>query len=675
MILNKDKRSFNWDSFLLMGGVTMEDHPEGKLVTWPADGKGMMILRREGNLIGGLDWSGAESIVTEITGLEEFDPSLMLIFMKEGQRMPATFVNEGALPGLRVPVAFELKYLDSNTMFTDGVPGRLKQVVMGKGTTLSEVSSFMIMSKKCFKDQKMILHDVCLVDSPLRSSIESGKLVDELGQWKPRTWEGKTASREEMVSALNQELAQAQKEPSGLGEGFSRFGGNLAVRYEAAGFFRTVKDGGRWYLADPDGYQFISTGVDLCSPYSQGKIDGLEHLFDALPDPEKYAPAYEGGEKQRPGRYVSLMTSNLMDAFGDSWYEKWARLTGARMDRWGFNTVGNWSEKEFIEQVKKPYVWPLAGFPTTDKKIFRDFPDVFSEEYRENSEKFASQLEDFAGDPLMIGYFLRNEPEWAFVQNLHIAEKVLENPESTVCKDRFIEKLRAKYGTIDALNGAWEKDYKDFADLRAPQKGVADFSEQCRKDLEDFSREMIREYVKVPSLACRAVDPQHMNLGMRYSQLVDPILLEGSEYFDIFSLNGYQESPYEEVQKAGEITGKPVLIGEFHFGAPDAGMLSAGIISVRTQKDRGLAYRAYFEGGLKSPYFVGAHYFILNDQAVLGRFDGENMNNGLVDVCSRPYAACVAEMARFNKNIYGHADGSIAPENPEVNRIPRLMGF
>ncbi|MBQ6498774.1 MAG: hypothetical protein IJI48_02625, partial [Ruminococcus sp.] len=38
------------------------------------------------------------------------------------------------------------------------------------------------------------------------------------------------------------------------------------------------------------------------------------------------------------------------------------------------------------------------------------------------------------------------------------------------------------------------------------------------------------------------------------------------------------------VQKAGELTGKPIMIGEFHFGAPDAGMLAAAICSVATQE-------------------------------------------------------------------------------------------
>jgi hypothetical protein len=78
---------------------------------------------------------------------------------------------------------------------------------------------------------------------------------------------------------------------------------------------------------------------------------------------------------------------------------------------------------------------------------------------------------------------------------------------------------------------------------------------------------------------------------------------------------------------------------------------------------------------MDSPFFVGAHYFILNDQAVLGRFDGENMQIGFVDVCNKPYGDFVQEVARVNREIYDIADGKRTKPPNKVNRIPRLMGF
>ena len=67
-----------------------------------------------------------------------------------------------------------------------------------------------------------------------------------------------------------------------------------------------------------------------------------------------------------------------------------------------------------------PYVTSLPEFPTTKQNIFRDFPDVFNEEYEETAKKNAQELAHIvpAHYSWMIGYFLRNEPSWAFVCNL-----------------------------------------------------------------------------------------------------------------------------------------------------------------------------------------------------------------------------------------------------------------
>ena len=43
-------------------------------------------------------------------------------------------------------------------------------------------------------------------------------------------------------------------------EGFSRWGGWKERRVDATGFFRTHHDGTRWWLVDPDGHLFWSSG-------------------------------------------------------------------------------------------------------------------------------------------------------------------------------------------------------------------------------------------------------------------------------------------------------------------------------------------------------------------------------------------------------------------------------
>lgn len=109
----------------------------------------------------------------------------------------------------------------------------------------------------------------------------------------------------------------------------------------------------------------------------------------------------------------------------------------------GINSQGNFPGLGVNDgNSKMAYVRELPGFPVTDTLIFRDFPDVLSPEYRERSEVYAGQLEEWKEDPWLIGYFLRNEPEFNFVENLAIADEVLRNPAQTYCRRGLIAFLQ-----------------------------------------------------------------------------------------------------------------------------------------------------------------------------------------------------------------------------------------
>lgn len=98
------------------------------------------------------------------------------------------------------------------------------------------------------------------------------------------------------------------------------------------------------------------------------------------------------------------------------------------------------------------------------------------------------------------------------------------------------------------------------------------------------------------------------------------------------------------------------MIGEFHFGALDTGLSATGLEGVLTQKDRGKAYRYYCERVAAHPNGVGCHYFQCYDQFVLGRFDGENYNIGLFDICSRPYQDMASYVKQCSEAMYEIAD-------------------
>ena len=119
---------------------------------------------------------------------------------------------------------------------------------------------------------------------------------------------------------------------------------------------------------------------------------------------------------------------------------------------------------------------------------------------------------------------------------------------------------------------------KSFDDFYEPKKEVSGWSKEAKADLKDFSKKMLRTYVEIPSRECREIDPNHMILGMRWAWISDPDLVTGWENFDVFSINCYAVDPASAIQNVVDLgVDLPVMIGEFHFGALDAGLTATGL--------------------------------------------------------------------------------------------------
>ena len=249
----------------------------------------------------------------------------------------------------------------------------------------------------------------------------------------------------------------------------------------------------------------------------------------------------------------------------------------------------------------------------------------------------------------------------------------MAHPKHLATKDYIVGELRAQYAGIDALNAAWGSSFASFDDLYTPFE-AADIGQRALDDLIPACKEMLRRYIRIPSEAARRVDPHHLNLVIRYAWLSSPILACGCEYTDIFSFNCYDLDPLPMIEDFSSLTNKPVMIGEFHFGALDRGMDATGLRGVASQAERGRAYRRYMHRAASHPMCLGAHYFILYDQAYLGRFDGENYQIGALDVCSHPYSEFIDGIVKAHSEIYEVADGSL-PVTEELAQEIEAIAF
>jgi hypothetical protein len=606
------------------------------------------------------------------------DGFYLLVFMlalQEAESGPKMEFQFGLLAQCQARLRMPLTAASQNQWLFEREGALLKPMVWGDRVDLSRVDRLTIKVYRKFEGPvRFCMTPLLLSDSEpekLRAPLlPRGILLDELGQSTLRDWDGKTRSADDLDSILESQLAGASD--AQRPESFSRWGGmsakNVPDLGAATGFFRVARDDRRWWLVDPDGRPFWSAGVDCVTHEAGTKIDGIESALAWLPKPNgEYAAAF--GRRGRD--FFNPLAANLIRAFGpNDWETNWGKIAMSHFRRIGFNTVGNWSHWQIASAVGVPYVRPLTFEARSLKLVYREFPDVFDPEYLAAAARYAEQLRETVNDPALLGYFLMNEPNWGF-GNQTPAEGMLFNTETCACRDELAKHLKSKYADDAALSSAWKMP-ATFQRI-ARGKWTKDLTNEARADLRSFSTMMVDRLFADLTDACRKVDPNHMNLGSRYYTVPPEWALSGMKRFDVFSMNCYaKQVPGKDIAHIAEVTGRPTVIGEFHFGALDVGLPASGIGRVKDQAARGAAYRFYVEQAAADPNCVGVHYFTLYDENALGRFDGENYNIGFLDVCNRPYEELARAARLTHERLYQVANGKASPFSDAPEYLTKL---
>ncbi len=308
-------------------------------------------------------------------------------------------------------------------------------------------------------------------------------------------------------------------------------------------------------------------------------------------------------------------------------------LVSQRMSAWGFNTVGNWSWFRVSEEAdRKVYVVTFRA-PRAEPS-YLGMPDVYSEDFARRADEAARpQCASLKDDPWLLGYFIGNEPAWPDRES-EVVDMFLDGPDTATKA-----KLQAFLAAGDT-----------------PQRRV------------EFVYGMFERYLALIGDAIKRYDPNHLNLGIRFGGSPPEGVMRLGRSFDVCSINVYEYEPTAQLQRVYEATGRPIMIGEFHFGVPADG-LGAGLVQTADQVERGKGYRYYVEQAAALPCFVGAHWFQWTDEPVLGRFDGENYNIGLVDVTNRPYVELIEAAKATHKHLHDVHAGKAAPfdERPKAS--------
>jgi hypothetical protein len=429
----------------------------------------------------------------------------------------------------------------------------------------------------------IIILSVLTISAAMQIHAETAHIAGKDGNWEPK--EVRTVSELKGFTRVSDVK-------------LSRFGGLAGRKIEATGFFHTKKIDNQWWLVDPDGCLFISVG--LCS-INHGAVD----------------------------------REKLPVKFGNE--ENWAIQTGRMLKKYGFNTLGCWSDWQTFRPTpqRMPYT-PRWNFMATykgrrdKKKGQRGYPNlcmpVFDPEFEEFCERHARQLAATQDDPWLLGHFSDNE--------LPFRPDALTNylalPES-------------------------DTGHKAARQWWLARSGEFGSREITAEDQAAFLEYLARRYYSIVSRAIKKYDSNHLYLGSRiHGRTIRPPVFRGSKgLVDVMSVNYYHRwsAEQERLSTWVECSGAPFIVSEWYAQSlekPDTNASGAGF-RVKTDMDRGLFYQNFTLGLLQNPGCVGWHWFKYGG-------DGSGFHKGIVSREYEPHTDILKLMEEVNRQIYPLAE-------------------
>ena len=488
--------------------------------------------------------------------------------------------------------------------------------------------------------------------------------IDKYGQFKYAEWPGKVHSDKDLQKAREAEEKDLAAHPGPTDR--SKYGGWLnGPKYEGTGHFRVEKIDGKWWMIDPEGYLFWSHGVVRVShscavtPLEGKNIPNRCHYFEDLPEAgSEFAPFYRTHDALLKPYYTArgidstydFSSANLYRKYGQNYLEAFGDICHRRLRSWGLNTIANSSDKEICLMDRTPYTDRLevVSEPIAGTSGWWPVMDPFDPSFTASVEKQLIDRKQEVEDPWCLGFFVDNEIHWG--NDTYLAEVVLKCPATQKAKQQFVKDLQAKYKTVKALNQAWGSSFASWNALLENRDAVK-ADDRNREDFAAFNESLIHAYYRNIRAAFDKLAPGLLYMGCRFAgRLPERNVRISEQYCDVISVNWYSYTTGGV--RLPEGIDKPIMIGEYHFGAMDRGQFHGSLVDVETQKNRGDAYVRYVESALRHPQIIGVHWHQFSDQATTGRFDGEDFQVGFTTVCDTPYPETIAGIRKVGYGMY-----------------------
>lgn len=372
-----------------------------------------------------------------------------------------------------------------------------------------------------------------------------------------------------------------------------QYGGYVGITSTATGFFRVERVNGSWWFITPDGFGFISVG--------------LNHLDDT---DLRYPYNFDVWQRRYGTR------------------QRWIDAAVADLRSWSFNTLGwtrqwvsshhhhdidwltplnlghgkEWSTDE-VQRVGMPYVQQLTVAAIEGWNGNPRWPDVFSAEFDDHcawlAREYCSRIAD---DPYLVGYFLTDIPAWL---------------------------PHASGGNFAGLkDSAAQQDTHSLA-------AVAD------------------KYYSTISRHIRAYDANHLILGDRYNGntgIPTEVLTAAAPHIDVLSVQyftGNTASDFtamrDHLANWSSQINLPVIVADIGNCVPtplnpdrDCGLVD--------HADRGRHYVNAFDTVVAEPWLIGWHWCSYLENSARGW--------GLKGPDDEPYTDMTVPVAEFNRSVH-----------------------
>jgi hypothetical protein len=484
--------------------------------------------------------------------------------------------------------------------------------------------------------------------------------IDRFGQYIHADWPGKIRTVEDFAKRREEEVRERAKFP-GAGDWNAYGGWKSGPQLEASGNFRVTKHDGKWWLVDPEGRLFWSNGVTGAGfGTSRTPISDREHWFAELPDRDGEWKDFFGTGRGATYRYykdrewVGLDVSgiNLKLKYGAEFKEVVGPIVHDRLRSWGFNTMGGWSSDEVAALGRTPYT--VVVHYGSSPMIHYRMPDVYSPQWepavRASMERHRSTT---ANDRWNIGYFVDNERWWGpRPRAASIGEETLKNPPERHAKLKFVEQLRTKYDTIDALNAAWGTTHASWDAFLAHREPPDMKREAVLQDCGDFGMAFAERYFSVVRDIVKSVAPNNLYLGPRFHGHIDvEVVRLAGKYCDVVSYNIYDNPPTGRLNQYRSLD-LPFMSTEWGIGTDPRQSPFRGRNHHSDATDRTNRVGQYLRQAIRHPNLVGAHFFQYRDQPTSGRPDGEASLRGYVNIADTPNFDLIQVNRRFADTMY-----------------------